>query len=494
MILTVTLAGCVLIALCGFIGRRRPSASLAEWTVGGRNFGVYTMWFLQAGEVFTTFTFLAVAGFAFAGGVAATYAIPYLPIAFIACYFLTPRLWELGKRHGYLTQADFFADRYRSRWFGKLTAVIAVVFLLPYLQIQVTGLGAVVLLLTGSQDGRTWAMILAGVLTVAFVLWSGIRGLANTAYLKDALMLVAMLVLVIAVPAHFAGGIGPMFSDLSASHPELLTVPSHTESNTFNRLWWVTGVMISAIAVGSLSAPHQWPAYFSASGKKPLRQNFIFLPIYQVVIILPVVIGFAGLYLEPRPADSNGVLLVLADQALPSWLVGVVAVAAASSAMVPAGTLCLAMSSLIAHNVADIDDERTKLWVNHGVVVLATAASLFLALKRPDLLGNLLLLTFAGLAQLAPAILAAIGRRRHLSLAAACAGLVVGIATLWIITDRTPDLDGVHPGIVALGANLVVAAGVELLLRGAGASRSVVLDQDDSPTDLSTPSTSGSPA
>ncbi|AJR18508.1 sodium:solute symporter family protein [Pimelobacter simplex] len=479
MILAVTLAGCVLIALCGFVGRRRPSATLAEWTVGGRSFGAYTMWFLQAGEVFTTFTFLAVAGFAFAGGVAATYAIPYLPIAFIACYFLTPRVWELGHRHGYLTQADFFADRYRSRGFGRFTAIIAVVFLLPYLQIQITGLGAVVLLLTGSEQGRTWAMILAGVLTVAFVLWSGIRGIANTAYLKDVLMLVAMLVLVIAVPAHFAGGIGPMFADLAAHRPELLTVPSHTETGTFTKLWWVTGVMISAVAVGSLATAHQWPAYLSAKGKKPLRQNFTWLPIYQVVIILPVIIGFAGLYLEPRPDDSNGVLLLLAHDALPGWLTGVIAVAAASSAMVPAGVLCLSMSSLIAHNVAGLRSERAKLWLNHSVVVVATAASLYLALARPDLLGNLLLLTFAGLAQLAPAILAAIGRRRHLGLPAACSGLVVGVLVLWQITATAPNLDGVHPGVIALGANLAVAAVVELALRAAGRSGTVVLDEDD---------------
>ena len=125
MILAFTLAGIVLIGVLGFVGRRRPAADLAEWTVGGRRFGALTMWFLQAGEVFTTFTFLGMAGLAFSGGVAAMYALPYVPIAYVVLFFLAKRLWTLGKQRGYLTQGDFLEDRYSSRTLGTLFDGIA---------------------------------------------------------------------------------------------------------------------------------------------------------------------------------------------------------------------------------------------------------------------------------------------------------------------------------------------------------------------------------
>src|SRR6184192_4673749 len=102
--LAVTIAGIVLIAAFGFLGRKRPVAEMSEWTVGGRRFGALTMWFLQAGEVFTTFTFLGMAGLAFSGGVAAMYALPYVPIAYAVLYFIAHRLWSLGREKGYLTQ------------------------------------------------------------------------------------------------------------------------------------------------------------------------------------------------------------------------------------------------------------------------------------------------------------------------------------------------------------------------------------------------------
>ncbi|MFJ4098544.1 sodium:solute symporter family protein [Amycolatopsis japonica] len=462
-VLFVTIVGVVVIALCGFLGRRRPSADLAEWTVGGRNFGAATMWFLQAGEVFTTFTFLAVAGVAFQGGAAATYAIPYLPIAFIGCYFLVPRIWALGKDRGYLTQADFFADRYRSPRFGRLVAVIGVVFLLPYLQLQITGLGLVVELVTGSKASGNLSMVVSSVLTVAFVLWAGIRGLANAAYLKDFLMLFAMAVLALAVPIHFAGGIGEVFSAVARERPALLEVGS---TGTFSRTWWLTSVLVSAIGVGCLTAPHQWPAYLSAKSEKTLRQNFVLLPIYQVVIILPVIVGFVGILALPEGTAGNGVLLKLANVALPDWLTGVIAVAAAASAMIPAGSLCMGISSLVARNIVTVRSERTRMRINHVVVVLAVGLSLGLALARPDLLANLLLLTFSGLAQLAPALLAAIGKRRLIGLPAAVAGLVTGVATLIWLTFGQIDLHGFNAGVGALVVNVAVTAVVELVTRG----------------------------
>ncbi len=466
--LAVTVVGMVAIAVCGFLGRRKPSASLAEWTVGGRNFGTLTMWFLQAGEAFTTFTFLAVAGIAFTGGAAATYAIPYIPLAFIALYFLGPRLWALGKQHNYLTQADFFAERYDSRGFGKLVAVVGVVFLLPYLQLQITGLGLVVQLVTGSKTSGVWSMVIATVLTVAFVLWSGIRGLAKTAYLKDALMVIAMVVLIVAVPIHYAGGIGNLFDRIMQTRPDLLTVQHGT---AFNQTWWLTGVLISAIGSAFMTLPHLWPPLLSAGSRKVLRRNYIFLPIYQIVIILPVIIGFVGVLALPKETSSNGVLLTLAAGALPAWLTGVIAVAAAASAMVPAAGLAIGISTLVAQNLVPTRSDRAALRVNHAIVIVAATLALVLGITRPDLLANLLLLTFSGLSQLAPAFICALGRRRLLSLAAAVSGLVAGVAVVVAMTFANIDIAHINVGIIGLVVNLVVAGLVEgavRMARGAG--------------------------
>jgi SSS family solute:Na+ symporter len=462
--LAVTVAGIVLIAVIGFFGRRRPVVELAEWTVGGRRFGAVTMWFLQAGEVFTTFTFLGVAGLVFAGGVAAFYALPYVPLAYVGLYFLGPLIWRRARASGHLTQSDFLADFYDSRALGVLVAIFGVVFLLPYLQLQITGLGLAVQLATGNTTSSSVSIVIAFALTVAFVLWSGIRGVATTSYFKDVLMFVVLFVLVVAIPAHFTGGIGATFRQVLATHPNLLRV----HAGTYDTAWFFTSMLASGLGVLFMTLPHQWPALLSAGSQRALRRNYVFLPAYSIALALPMIVGFTGLLVLPASTKSNGVLLALANQTFPSWFVGIVVVATAATAMVPAAGLIIAMSSVIARNLAPARTERKQFLVNQTSVVVVTGLALTLGLTRPDLLANLLLLTFSGLDQLIPAIGLALLSRRVVGKWPVAAGLLAGEAIVIWLTFSNVYSGHVNIGIVALVPNIVIVglgAALERALR-----------------------------
>ena len=455
MILTFTLVGIVLIGVLGFVGRRKPVADLAEWTVGGRRFGALTMWFLQAGEVFTTFTFLGMAGLAFSGGVAAMYALPYVPIAYVVLFFLAKRLWTMGRDRGYLTQGDFLEDRYSSRTLGTLSAVLGVIFVLPYLQLQITGLGLIVRLVTGDSASGTLSMVTGSVLIVAFVLWAGLRGVAATSYFKDGIMLVALVVLIIAVPTHFAGGIPAVFHKIEQLHPEKLIV--HSGAN--DHVWFVTSMLVSAIGVGLMTLPHSWPALMSARDPKVLRRNYAWMPVYELCLLLPMVIGFAAILVVPKGSDPNGVLLTLSKDALPGWVTGIVVVAATATAMVPAAGILIGISSLVARNIVRVRSGRKQFWINHGTVVLASTLALVLGIFRPDLLANLLLLTYSGSVQLAPANLLGFLRRVPVGKGPVLAGLVAGeLVVIWLTFVDTHLVGTVNVGLVGLGANVVVLA------------------------------------
>lgn len=452
--LVVTLLGIALIAVLGFLGRRKPTGDLAEWTVGGRRFGAVTMWFLQAGEVFTTFTFLGMAGLAFTGGVAALYALPYIPLAYIGLYFLGPVIWRRARQRGHLTQADFLADHYDSRLLGLLTAVFGVVFLLPYLQLQITGLGLAVQLATGDKASSTVSVIVAFVLVIAFVLWAGIRGVATTSYFKDALMIVVLFILVVAIPAHFTGGIAGTFHKVLATHPEMLRI----HAGQFDSAWFFSSMVASTLGVLFMTLPHQWPALLSAGSPRALRRNYAFLPIYSIALALPMVIGFTALVVLPKKSVSNAALLTLVHQAFPPWFVGVVVVATAATAMVPAAGLIIGMSSLIARNVARPRTDRGSFLVNQSSVVGVTGLALLLALLRPDLLANLLLLTYSGLDQLIPAIGLALLARRVVGSWPVLAGLLVGeLVVIWFTLGKVATAH-VNVGLVALVPNLLVVA------------------------------------
>jgi len=453
--LVVVLVGLVVIGLFGVLGRRRQR-ELSDWTVGGRRLGGATMWFLQAGEIFTIFTFLGLAGLGCTGGVAAMYALLYIPLAFAGLYFLGPRLWRRCKEEGHLTQADFIAGHFGSPLLGRVVAVLGVVFVLPYLQLQITGLGLAVQLATGDRASADVGMVIAFVITVGFVVWSGIRGVATASYLKDGLLLVVLVVLAVVIPSHFTGGLGHLFSRLVASHPAALTI--HSGPNDAG--WYATSVVASGLGILCMTLPHLWPELLAARSERALRRNYVFLPAYCLVLVFPVFVGMTAIGVLPTGSDSNSTLLRLVSGSLPPWLVGLVVVAAAATAMVPAGGIIIGMSTLVSRNIARTTTPRSQFRVTLGAVIVVAGLALLLALLRPDLIANLLLLTYSGLDQLIPAILLALYGRRIVGWRPVLAGMLVGVG---VVIALTPPFGGLHAGhlnagLLALVPNLLVVA------------------------------------
>lgn len=469
-------AGIVLIAVLGLLGRRKPTVDMAEWTVGGRKFGAFTMWFLQAGEIFTTFTFLGMAGLAFSGGVAATYALPYVPIGYTFVFFLSRRLWRLGRERGYLTQGDFLADRYDSKLLGTVAAVVGVICVVPYLDLQITGLGLIVKLVTGNATSSTLSMVVGCLLMVAFVLWSGMRGVASSSYFKDVMMLVVLLILVVAVPVSVAGGISGVFDKVQRLHAASLLV--HSGPN--NEIWYLSSMFLSLIGVAFLTLPHTWPAILSARSPKVLRRNYVWMPLYELLLMIPMIIGFAAiLVLNPttvkQTSGVNGVLLTLSKHALPGWVLGLVVVGAIATAMVPGASLLIGISSLVSRNIVRAAAPRRQFWINQGSVVVACGLALALGLTSPSLLTNLLLLTYSGTVQLAPAIGLGFLRTVPIGKVPMLAGIIAGEIVVLLLTFGWTTLTGTFSvGLVGLAVNLVVLGVAALLERAGGRSREAV--------------------
>ena len=455
---TIIVAGIVLIGIIGFTGRRRGDDA-SEWVVADRDFPRWTSWFLQAGDSLTTFSFLGLAGIAFTGGVSAVFAIGYLTASAIGLYFIAPRLRDLGAARGYLTMADFFRDRFGSRTLSVVVALVGAIFLIPYLQLQITGLGLIVELATGSSAARGLSMVLASVLVVVFVGWAGIRGIARVAIFKDFGMLIALVIVAIGVVAA-AGGFPKVFAAVGQVNSELLT----THAPGYDAVFFITAVVITSIGASFNVFPHLWPPTLAAESGTVLRSNYKWLAVYQLLLFLPITVGMAAVLLIPEDTISNRVLFTVSQIALPEWLVAVVAVCGAAAAMVPAAAIAMGISTLLANNVFFKAPERARLRLNRVFVLVAVGAALAFGLAGNDI-GALLLLTYGGLTQLAPAIAAGLPHRVRLSAAAAISGIVAGTVTVAVITFAEVPIGNWDSGLIALAPNLMVLAAVELVVR-----------------------------
>lgn len=356
------------------------------------------------------------------------------------------------KENGYLTNSDFLAHRFTSPALGRLSAVLGVVFLLPYLQLQVTGLGLIVKFTTGNDSSSTVGMIVAVVLVAGFVLWAGIHGVATTSYLKDALMLIVLGILIVGVPLAF-GGHSEIFPRVQKLRPELLTL----HAGKFDQIWFFTSMLVSALGLACMTLPYMWQGVLSAKSGNALRRNYALLPIYTLALFLPVIAGFVAVMELKSGSNPDASLLTVTKDALPGWLVGLVVVGGAATAMVPSAAMVIGMSALMANNILpDSVDDQTRFRVGRTSVVAVLALALLLALVRPALLANLLLLTYSGLVQLAPGNLLGLSKRRPRSGLPVILGIIAGeVIVIWL-TFSGLDVAHINVGIIGLAVNLVV--------------------------------------
>src|SRR6185312_7703289 len=308
---------------------------LEEWTVGGRGFGLLLVWLLMAGEVYTTFAFLGASGWANSRGAPALYILAYITLGYVVYFFILPPFWEMGRKFSLQTQSDFFETRYQSKTLAALVSLLGVAFLIPYLEIQITGLGIIAQISSFNRIGRAPAMIVAVALVAAFVFAGGIRAVAWVSILKDALMIFAALAVGIGVPYIYFGGIHPMFSALAHARPAHLVMPGATAN--MGHAWYISTVLLTSL--GFYMWPHTFAAAFTARSAAVLRRNAIVMPLYTLSLIFIFFTGFTALLVVPGLANGDLAFLTLVRKAFPPWFLGLVGGAGALTAMVPAAII-----------------------------------------------------------------------------------------------------------------------------------------------------------
>ena len=264
----------------GIAARSGRSMDVEQWAVGGRGFGWVFVFLLLAGEIYTTFTFLGGSGFAYGVGAPAYYILAYGTLAYVIAYFLLPPIWAYAKHHGLHSQPDFFTSKFDSQTLGALVAVVNLIALIPYLVLQLTGLGIIVSVASYGAIPNTAAVWIGAIIVTAYIMVSGIRGSAYTSVAKDILILVVVLFLGIYLPVHLYGGIGAMFEKINAAKPGFLIFAAKGQSVS----WFVSTVILTAL--GFFMWPHSFAACYTARDAKVFRRNAIMLPIYQLICSL----------------------------------------------------------------------------------------------------------------------------------------------------------------------------------------------------------------
>jgi solute:Na+ symporter, SSS family len=460
----------------GLWSQRGHAMTLEQWTVGGRGFGAIFVFLLMAGEIYTTFTFLGGSGWAYGRGAPAFYILCYGAIAYSLSYFLLPVIWRYATAHQLHSQADFFVSKYRSRALGVLVSLISVIAIVPYLVLQLKGLGIIVSEMSYGRITPAVAVVAGTTALILYVIVSGVRGSAWTAVVKDVMILAVAVALGIYLPMHFYGGYRAMFAAIESAKPGFFTLPAKGMSPS----WFVSTVALTA--TGFYMWPHAFASVYTARSGDVFRKNAAVMPLYQLVLLFVFFTGFAAILQVPglKGAEADLSLLRLSKLAFPPWIVGVIGAAGLLTALVPGSMLLMTGATILAKNVVGpfiaMKGDRTIALLARAFVPVLAALSGWLALRGGQGLVPLLLMGYNLVTQLAPALLLSLSERPRATRAGAIAGLLAGEAmvagfalsgaTLATLFPSWPSfVTDVNVGIVALFVNAIVLAAVSAITR-----------------------------
>ena len=133
---------CLLLAL-GFFSNRLFRGTSKDYFVASHSIGPFLLLMSVFGTTMTAFALVGSTGKSFERGIG-TYGLmaSISGLVHAAIFFLVGiRLWALGKKHGYITQIQFFRARFESDGLGYLLFPILVLLVVPYLLIGIIGAG-----------------------------------------------------------------------------------------------------------------------------------------------------------------------------------------------------------------------------------------------------------------------------------------------------------------------------------------------------------------
>ena len=436
--------------------------NLDEWAVGGRRFGTWIFWFVNAGEIYTTFALLGITGYAWAVGAPAYIAFTSVSLACTLGYWLMPRIWHAGRSGALLTQADYFVHRYRARWLGALVGIAGIIALIMYVQIQLTALSLVFRLTLGAALPEAWATSLAAFLMLLFVYLSGLRSAAFAAGIKDVLMLLLVVILGSTVADKVgASSMLDVFHRVQQLHPEIGHFPGLDPAAGLTTTWFITAAL--NVALGTWIFPHMFQLCFAARDADTIRRNAIWQPLYSLSYFFIILLGFAALLAatEPDGGNLNAVLLQFVADRYPPWIVGLLAGTVCLLALVPGSLLLLTAGSIFTRNVISPlreVGERQAVWIARVAMIAFAACAVLLTLTSNESLVAVGLAAYGAIGMLAPGVFFGFLWPRTRA-AAIAAGMAAGYSALWWPPARewlAAALPGWDSGLAAMLVNAAV--------------------------------------
>ncbi|MFQ5650304.1 MAG: sodium:solute symporter [bacterium] len=471
MVTMVVLGYLGIVLLIGILGHRLFRGTGEDYFVASRTIGPFVLLMTLFGTNMTAFSILGASGESYHEGIgvfalmgsSSALVIPFL------MYFLGTRLWALGKKYGYITQVQFFRERYSSDGLGLLLFIVLTLLMIPYLLIGVLGGGLALHDITAGQIPAWLGKVLVCTVIFIYVSYGGMR---STSWVNTFQTLVFMTLGATAffVITNKFGGVAGGMQRVAESHPDLLSLGGHIKPL---KLLTYTCLPLS---LGMF--PHVFMHWLTAKRLRAFRQSIALYPLCIAVVWVPsVVLGVLGTIDYPDLAGpaANTILVKLFGLYASDTLGGLLAAGVLAAIMSSLDSQVLAVGTMFSKDIIfhygfhDKLSEKQQVVIGRSFVLLVLLCIFLISQVLNRSIFKIAIWSFTGFAALLPIIVAALFWTRSTKW-----GAIASVATTvllwltffvhgWTIPDYTIGDTGVMPVALMVGVSAVVLVVVSVL-------------------------------
>ena len=300
-------AYCIFWGIKGALTARTAS----DYFIAGRRISLWVFVLAATATSFSGWTFMGHPGLLYRDGFQYAYASFYaITIPFTGLLFLK-RQWIIGKRFGFVTPGEMLSYYFRSDIIRILVIIVALVFSVPYLGVQLRASGFLFNVLTDGLLSIDVGMWVLSAVVFIYVASGGLRAVAYVDTLQ-CVLLAAGIVIIGVIAMNAVGGWGPLQDNIAAltqaddkltpdgsSHyiaiPGVIQFVSSGPSAE-GGAW--TGIMILTYMfalMGIQSAPAFSMWAFSNHDPKPFAPQQVWASSFGIGLILFVFTTFQGM-------------------------------------------------------------------------------------------------------------------------------------------------------------------------------------------------------
>ncbi|HHV95494.1 MAG TPA: sodium/solute symporter [Clostridiaceae bacterium] len=330
----------------GIYSRKKVSNS-NDFLLGGRKVGPWFSAFSYGTTYFSAVIFIGYAGrIGWNFGISATWiGIGNAVIgSLLAWLIMAKRTRQMTQEMNASTMPEFFEKRYDSKPMKIITGAIIFIFLVPYTASVYQGLGY--LFEQAFKVSYVYCMLAMAVLTGIYLMLGGYIATALNNFIQGIIMLagvIAMLYYIISNPA--VGGLGEGISRLASINPDLTSPVGPSPINLLG--------LVTLTSLGSWGLPQMVHKFYAIKDESAIKKGTIISTLFCLIIAggAYFVGGFGRLFFQYNntavPGNSDMIMPMVLEWALPDALFGLIIVLVLSASMSTLSSLVLVSSSSV---------------------------------------------------------------------------------------------------------------------------------------------------